>query len=160
MKSFLSNTTSLALFAILLYGCNNEEKNITHTAYQYAYYTANYQLDSAANYATDETKNTTMVMGRKLMAAVGEEYIMSDTPAEIEIIDVSQENDTDAYAVYHKTTPIKNFIDTLALKKRNGEWQAHSPTPIVHRINNTPNNPMGIKQLKIDETKTKQTTNY
>lgn len=160
MKSIASNTVPLALFAILLCSCSNEDKTIAHIAYQYANYTANYQLDSAANYATDETKNTTLVMGQRLMSAVGEEYIKSDTPAKIEIIDVSQESDTDAYAVYHKTTPIKNFIDTLTLKKRNGDWFVHSPTPIVHKSSNTPNNPMGIKQLKIDEGKIKQPANY
>lgn len=96
-------------------------------AYAYSYAMANYQVDDAAEYATEETKNTTLVKARTLMNAVGNEYIKSDTPAEIEITNIELMSDTVAIATYHKTTPIKDMTGTLELRKRNGEWLAHIP---------------------------------
>ena len=52
-------------------------------------------------------------------------YIKSDTPATIDIIDVKMVNDTCAVATYHKITPQKDFSDTLQLRKRDGKWYAH-----------------------------------
>jgi hypothetical protein len=100
---------------------------IEETAYNYTFAMANYNVDQAEPYATEETKNTTFVMAKKLMQAVGNDYIASDTPAKIEIVNVEKKNDTVAIAIYHKTTPIKDFSDTLNLRKRNSQWLAHAP---------------------------------
>ena len=54
-------------------------------------------------------------------------YIAKDTPASIEIISTNILSDSSALVVYHKTTPIKDFTDTLELRKRDGNWLAHSP---------------------------------
>lgn len=107
-------------------------------AYAYSYAMANYQVDDAAEYATEETKNTTLIKARSLMKAVGEAYIQSDTPAEIEITSIELTTDTTAIATYHKTTPIKDLTGTLELRKRDGKWLAHIP----------------LKETKIPEKKT------
>lgn len=113
--------------------CSNEKKNIREVAYNYAYALANYDVDEAEKYATEETRALTLTVARNMMDAVGPEYIKRDTPAEIEIRSVEIINDTVAKAVYHKTTPIKNFTDSLYLRKRNGVWQAHVLIPVVKR---------------------------
>lgn len=100
---------------------------VQQVAYAYSYALANYHVDEAEEYATEETKSTTLVKARSLVKAVGDEYIQSDTPAEIEITDVELQSDTVAIATYHKTTPIKDITGTLELRKRDGEWFAHSP---------------------------------
>ena len=88
---------------------------------------ANYHVDEADVYATEETKNTTLVKAKKMVQAVSDAYIQSDTPAEIEITNVEFKSDTVAIATYHKTTPIKDMTGTLELRKRDGEWYAHIP---------------------------------
>ncbi len=91
---------------------------------------ANYQVDKAAEYATEETKNTTLIMAKHLAKAVGEEYIKSDTPAKVEIVKYSQLDDTTAVIEFHKTTPIKNSYFPLLMRKRNGQWMAHDTIPV------------------------------
>ena len=91
---------------------------------------ANYNIDEAEPYATPETRNTTLVIARHLVQAVDSSYIISDTPAKIKILDIEIYNDTQAYAVYRKTTPIKDFYDTLYLRKRDGDWYAHVLSPV------------------------------
>lgn len=123
----------LLLTTTLFSSCNENKKAVKTIAYEYAKYTSNYQVKEASRYATEETRNTTLVMAEQLIQSVGEEYIKSDTPAQVEITSVEIIDDTIAYAVYHKTTPIKNFSDTLWLRQRNGEWLVHVPLPIVHQ---------------------------
>lgn len=121
----------LAAAALAAMACHNDEREIRKTAYNYSYAMANYRVDDAEKYATTETKETTLIGARNMMKRIGDEYIASDTPAKIEIIGWGLTSDTTAYAVYHKTTPIKNFADTLLLIKRDGQWQAHAPLPII-----------------------------
>lgn len=122
----------LLVAAVALAGCSNAElKTIEEVAYSYSHAMANYDVDGAEPYATDETKSTTLIKARQLMQLVGDEYIASDTPAEIKIVDAQMTSDTTAYAVYHKTSPIKDFTDTLRLRKRNDVWQAHAPIPKI-----------------------------
>lgn len=126
-----TGTLTIAIGMLLAACGNNENRLIEETAYNYTFAMANYNVDQAEPYATEETKNTTFVMAKKLMTAVGNNYIASDTPAKIEIENVEKKNDTVAIAIYHKTTPIKDFSDTLNLRKRNGQWLAHAPIPKV-----------------------------
>lgn len=106
--------------------CKHEQKMVEKAAYEYSYAMANYNVDEAEKYATEETKNTTLKMARGIVKKVDPEYIKSDTPASIEIIDVKMVNDTCAVATYHKQTPLKDFSDTLELRKRDGKWYAHA----------------------------------
>ena len=117
----------LMLVAIILLSCccKHEQKMVEQAAYNYSYAMANYQVDEAEKYATDETKNTTLAMAKGIVQKVDPNYIKSDTPATIDIIDVKFVNDTCAVATYHKITPQKDFSDTLQLRKRDGKWLAH-----------------------------------
>ena len=128
----MKKTTLLltATIALLLFSCSTERKKIERNAYNYAYAMANYNIDEAEPYATPETRNTTLVIARRLVQAVDSSYIISDTPAQIKILDIEIYNDTQAYALYHKTTPIKDFCDTLYLRKRDGNWYAHVLSPV------------------------------
>ena len=128
---------SSILFAILTgivllcHSCKSDEQMVQQVAYAYSYAMANYHVDDAESFATEETRNTTLVKARKLVEAVGDAYIQSDTPAEIEITNVEFKSDTVAIATYHKTTPIKDMTGTLELRKRNGEWYAHIPLKVA-----------------------------
>ncbi len=130
MRSIIS--ISLFLGSILLFhSCKNDEQVVQQVAYAYSYAMANYHVDDAESFATEETRNTTLIKARQLMEAVGDAYIQSDTPAEIEITNVEFQSDTVAIATYHKTTPIKDMTGTLELRKRDGEWYAHTPLKVV-----------------------------
>ena len=115
------------LIAVVFFSCccKHEQKMVEKAAYEYSYAMANYQIDEAEKYATEETKNTTLNMAKKIVKKVDPNYIKSDTPATIDIIDVKMVNDTCAVATYHKITPKKDFSDTLQLRKRDGKWYAH-----------------------------------
>lgn len=117
---------------LILVGCQcgnkttKTEDSIIEAAYNYSYAMANYNVQKAAPYATEETQKTTLVRAQNLIQAVGNDYIESDTPAKIKITSVEITSDTSAYAIYHKTTPRKDFSDTLQLRKRDGKWLAHA----------------------------------
>lgn len=118
---------SIMLVAVLFFSCccKHEQKMVEKAAYEYSYAMANYQVDEAEKYATEETKSTTLNMAKKIVKMVDPNYIKSDTPATIDIIDVKLVNDSCAVATYHKITPQKDFSDTLQLRKRDGKWYAH-----------------------------------
>jgi hypothetical protein len=117
----------IMVLALMSASCKSEEQMAEQAAYAYSYAMANYQVDNAAEYATEETQNTTLIKARVLMKAVGESYVKSDTPAEIEITNLEMTSDTSAIATYHKTTPIKDMTGTLEMRKRDGKWLAHTP---------------------------------
>lgn len=118
---------SFLLIAIVFFGCccKHEQKMVEKAAYDYSYAMANYKVDEAEKYATEETKSTTLYMAKNIVQKVDPSYIKSDTPARVDIIDVKIVNDTCAVATYHKITPLKDFSDTLQMRKRNGKWYAH-----------------------------------
>jgi hypothetical protein len=129
MKLQIPFTLLLSVLLILTTGCDNNKKKACDVGYKYAYAMANYQVQEAAQYATAETQNTTLIMAKHLTKAVGEEYIKSDTPAKVEIVKYSQLDDTTAVIEFHKTTPIKNSNFPLLMRKRNGQWMAHDTIP-------------------------------
>ena len=132
MKHFFSFFLILSALLVFLTGCNRDEKKARVVGYKYAYAMANYQVQDAAQYATEETKNTTLVMAERLISAVGEEYVKSDTPAEVKIVKYSQLDDTTAVIDFRKNTPIKKIYDfSLLLRKRNGQWMAHDTIPVI-----------------------------
>lgn len=153
MKRLLASTlmvTSLATCS----SCSHDKEAIEEAAYQYAMATSNYEVADAAPYATQETQNTTLVFAENILKSVGEDYIKSDTPANIEIVSVQIINDTESVAVYHKTTPLKNFIDTLTLRKRANRWLVHVPLPKTARpLQETPK---GSLQMVLSEDATKK----
>lgn len=131
MKINQNHVITLLICCAILCSCKTDEQNAKNVAYAYSYAMANYRVDEAEAYATEETKTSTLIKARQLVAAVGETYIKSDTPAELEITDITFPDDTSAIATYHKKTPIKDFSGTVELRKRNGKWLAHDPIPVV-----------------------------
>lgn len=131
MRNRFLLTLPIAAMAMLGACGHSESKSIKQTAYDYAMATSEYRLDDAERYVTTETRNTSIPIMRQLAEAVGEEYIAADTPATVVITKVLTVNDTVAKAVFHKTTPQKDFTDTLRLRKRNGQWLIHMPTHVM-----------------------------
>ncbi len=86
---------------------------------------ANYKIDDAVPFCTQETQDGVIETGRVLVAAVDPEYIKSDTPATITIGDIDLTSDTTAIAHFHKSTPIKEHNGQVDLVKRNGKWKVH-----------------------------------
>lgn len=131
----------IALTFIFWGACSNN-KEIKEAAYQYSYAMANYRVDEAEQYSTQETISSTLEMARRMIMKIDTSYIISDTPAKITITKIEQTSDTSAYAIYHKVTPIKDFSDTLQLRKREGKWLAHAPIKTVpHRAHNSSPSP-------------------
>ena len=128
MKPYL---TTLLLSSLLFLACGHqaspEEQQIEEVAYNYCIATSNYNLDSAALFSTEEHTRTALATAKFLLQYVDSAYIASDAPATIEIKRVTVTSDTTAYAVYHKQTPIKDFVDTLDLCKENGRWLVYTP---------------------------------
>ncbi len=122
---------TLYCLALLCAGCSSTQDLVEEVAYKYSYAMANYNIDEAEQFADHETKKTTITTGRGLLAMVDSNYIKSDTPAKIEIIKTELVNDTTAVVTYHKTTPIKDFTGTVEVRKQDGEWLVHSPTPVI-----------------------------
>ena len=117
-----------ALAALLLAAsCTSTTDKIAESAYNYSFAMANYKVADAMPYCTPETQETTLQFASQMMEKVPEEYIASDTPAEIEIKYIAITSDTTATVVYHKITPIKNFDGTLNMVKRGKAWLAHTP---------------------------------
>lgn len=130
MKKHFSFILCFSALALLLAGCDRNEKQARKVGYKYAYAMANYQVDKAAEYATEETKNTTLIMAKHLTKAVGEEYIKSDTPAKVEIVKVNRIDDTTTVIDFIKNTPIKKDVKFSSLiRKRNGRWLVHDTIP-------------------------------
>ena len=126
MKKSAAILYASVLAAALTTACNPEKEAAKSVAYEYSAAMANYDIDKAETYVTPETKET-LRRARNIVRGVGEEYIRQDTPATIEITDITIKDDTIAVASYHKHTPIKDFDGTLDLRKRNGNWLAHCP---------------------------------
>lgn len=127
----------LASVALLSASCRPSEKQtIEKVAGDYALATSNYQLDEAEAYCTKETSESTLRIGRFLISQIDTAYILSDTPATVEILESAVTSDTTAYAVYHKKTPIKDFVDTLNLRRRDGQWLVHEPVKKIPKKDN------------------------
>ncbi len=133
MKKIIFSLSLLAL-VILLASCNLDEKKAREVGYDYAFAMANYQVDEAAKYATEETRRSTLILAKNYTAAVGEEYVKSDTPANLETVDFTRIDDTTAIMNFHKTTPIKDTRFSLLLRKRNGHWLAHDTIPTITKM--------------------------
>ncbi len=130
-KTILSLVT---LFAVILAGCSSTQDLVEEAAYQYSFAMANYDIDNAEPYADDETQQTTLKTGRGLLSMVDSNYIKSDTPAKIEILNTEMTSDTSAIVTYHKTTPIKDFTGTVEVRMIDGKWLVHSPTPVRKEV--------------------------
>lgn len=116
----------LILLSFVFVSCHQEQKNIEQVAYAYLEALANYKVEEAKPYATPETCKTTLAISEQLLAMVDTAYIISDTPAIIDIQEIIVENDTMAVVKYVKNTPLKHDMKgELRLVKRERQWWAH-----------------------------------
>lgn len=122
MKKYLL----LSITAFLI-ACSGENAAIKEVAYNYCYALANYRLDDAEHYCTEETRCTFIETARFMVSLVDTAYIISDTPATVDILSVECVSDTTAIVEYRKVTPIKDNTYTLQMRKRDGRWLAHDP---------------------------------
>ncbi len=119
-------TITIIVFGMM--SCTSDEQKAQKAAYNYSYEMANYKLDEAEKYATEETINTTITTGKSLMQFVDIDYIASDTPAKIEVTKTEMTSDTSATVTLVKNTPIKKDMQfTVEVRKRDGKWLAHAP---------------------------------
>ena len=102
-------------------------KDIKAAANNYLMAVSLYDVEGAERYCTEETKETTLDMASFLLQYVDSSYLESDRPVVIDIISMKSTSDTTATVCYRKTTPIKDFSDTLEFRKRDGKWLAHAP---------------------------------
>mgnify|MGYP006988831274 CR=1 FL=1 len=105
--------------------CDNPKKSIKKVAFAYLDAMANYRIDDAEPYCTDETRNGVLETGRQLVKAVKPGYIESDTPAKVKITGIEITSDTTATVSYHKKTPIKKQDGEVNLVLRDGKWLVH-----------------------------------
>lgn len=118
----------ILLITTTMLSCISDEQKARNAAYNYADAMANYKLDDAAKFATEETVNTTITTGKSLLKFVDIAYIDSDTPAKLEVTNMEKKSDTSAVVSFVKNTPIKQDTRfTVEVRKRNGKWLAHSP---------------------------------
>lgn len=117
----------IGLFLAMSIACNNENRQIEKAADGYLMAVSLYDIDGAEAYCTEETQETTLKTARQLLQMVDSAFFEQDKPVKIDIMSVHCTSDTTATVQYHKTTPIKDFADTLEMRKRDGKWLAHSP---------------------------------
>ena len=100
--------------SLVFVSCNQEKREIKHVAQAYLDALANYKVEEAKPYATSETCNTTLLVAAQLVTMVDTAYIISDTPATIDIQEVVIENDSMAVVKYVKNTPIKHDMQAYS----------------------------------------------
>ena len=123
MKRILYISISVLLLAV---SCgNNAQKDIEKTAYGYLYAMGNYRLDDARPYASTPTCERTLdVLQNYILPRTDTNYIISNTPATIDILGVELLSDTTAVVSYSKTTPLQVQSGKLDMVKENGRWCA------------------------------------
>lgn len=139
-------TRLLKIFACLLTLCSffacqqqtPEEVQLRHAAQGYLDAMANYRIEEARNYASEETcegyiKFCLNVVMPNLDSNARAD-IAANTPATVKLGDITYTSDSTATIAFVKRTPKKKQDGTLNMIKREGEWRAHllvSLPPIV-----------------------------
>ncbi len=116
----------LVISVMVLASCgNNPQKEIEKTAYDYLYAMGNYRLDDARPYASTPTCERTLdVLQKYILPKTDTNYIISNTPATIDILAVEVLSDTTAEVRYSKTTPLQVQSGKLDMVKEDGRWCA------------------------------------
>ena len=123
MKRILFLVISVLLLAV---SCgNNPQKEIEKNAYGYLDAMGNYRIDDAKPYASTPTCERTLdVLQKYIMPKTDTNYIISNTPATIDILGVELLSDTTAVVSYSKTTPLQVQSGKLDMVKEDGRWCA------------------------------------
>ena len=104
---------------------NNPQKEIEKNAYGYLDAMGNYRINDARPYASTPTCERTLeVLQKYILPKTDTNYIISNTPATIDILGVEVLSDTTAVVSYSKTTPLQVQSGKLDMVKENGRWCA------------------------------------
>lgn len=122
-KNTLFKLLPCVIMTLMSVSCKNEKEiTLEQTAEKYLYATCEYNIEEACKYATPETALGLQEIGKTLVPMLTPDYIESNTPATIEIVDTKILSDTSATVIYHKTTPVSDYTDSIPLVYRQGEW--------------------------------------
>lgn len=112
-------------FALLAVSCKSDEQMIEKNALAYLDAMGNYRISEAENFATTETINHTLhFIENTIMPNLDSSFIKLNTPATIEINQITIIDDSTAEVAYTKTTPIQKQEGKLDMVKENQEWKA------------------------------------
>ena len=127
---------------LVLAACNSTEREVRSNAEKYIMALAEYDLDAARPYATEETCTMTLdFIESNIMPTVDTAYIAQNTPAEIKIDSIVFASDTAATVYYRKSTPIQtNTPAVIDMRLRNGQWLAHQLVDFTIRVATGPHN--------------------
>ncbi|MCQ2299012.1 MAG: hypothetical protein MJZ81_02660 [Bacteroidales bacterium] len=122
----------LAISALAISCKDKDRESITLAAHGYLDAMANYKINEATAFCTEETKSTYIAFLNEFFvpqydtSTILRANCAAEMPATITIQDIEISNDTTAVVTYTKTTPRQISKDqTLKMRKRSGEWYAH-----------------------------------
>ncbi len=117
---------TIALLALVLAACNDTQSKdtaaIKAAAQGYLDATGNYLIDEAAPFTTQNTRQYSLPVLKRLKELCDTASMNANMPAEITIKGVRIVDSTHAYAYFHKHTPIKEQDDSVMVLKENGQW--------------------------------------
>jgi len=138
----------LTLPILMLASCD-KDRSLKRNALQYAQAMADYNLDEAYPYATQETQQYTLDYFKMIIPLIDSSYIASNTPATLTLDSVVHVDDTSATVYFHKKTPLQPRVDaSVGMRLRDGKWLAHQlfkPAPFL-----TPSTPMGYDSTAVN----------
>lgn len=131
------NIILTAFFSAILLSCNTRnEEEVLQVAEPYIKSLAEYDIESARPYATQETIETLLdKVEKNILPSLDTNYIKQNTNAEITIQRVEFASDTSATVFYNKKTQIQNTNTKLEMRYRNGKWLAHQPFDSRIKVN-------------------------
>ena len=116
----------VVISVMVLASCgSNPQKEIEKNAYGYLDAMGNYRIDDARPYASTPTCERTLdVLQKYILPKTDTNYIISNTPATIDILAVELLSDTTAVVSYSKTTPLQVQSGKLDMVLEDGRWCA------------------------------------
>lgn len=118
---------ALLVFSLALTSCHRnlfDEDEIRTNALGYMQAVGDYNFDDAIPYCTRHTRENTLVFFKYLLQHSDTSFVNSNRPSVFTIHRITQLDDTTASVYYHKSTPIKEFDDTLLVVYEDGQWLA------------------------------------
>lgn len=128
----LRNLFCLTFVITLFVSCQNRQ--VRRVAQGYLDATANYRIDEAMPYASEQTREQTLpFIKNTILPMTDSSYIASNIPATIRIDHITIEGDS-ATVEYTKETPIKQLQGTLHLVREGGRWLAYVPLVLPESV--------------------------
>ena len=103
-RQILTLSAITSIIALLSVSCKGDEKMIETNAYGYLYAMSNYHISEAKNFATTETVNNTLhFVEETIIPNLDPNFVKQNTPATIEINQVTIIDDSTAEVAYTST---------------------------------------------------------